>query len=241
MENAVGGGDILFWLMAVPWLLQLCASNHSTGGGWRFESPADWVTNSNLKGSTFFPRMGWKCHFLIFLSLLSWQEDYYLFREGGRLPRAHTSHVPSGLCRYDIAIFCWNHPFFLVFTRLCAYSLHTISRALDPNFSHWNAHREHIFRFKILLKRSRIYLAAVFICDLCVTPERSHPPSISCSHRGDWACANLQDWCCLEPCFKRDHSPAIIKASQTRMTEQFAPPNLTLRFCFQIRKRLLYP
>lgn len=33
------------------------------------------------------------------------------------------------------------------------------------------------------MKWSQTYLTAVFICDLLVTPERSHSPSISCGHR----------------------------------------------------------
>lgn len=59
-----------------------------------------------------------------------------------------------------------------------------------PTLAHWTPishaemHIESIFSgLRFLMKRSRMYLTAVFICDLPVTPERSHPPSISCAHR----------------------------------------------------------
>lgn len=128
-------------------------------------------------------------HFLFYLFFypsLSWQEHCCLLREGDRLPWAYMSHVASGLCE-SVAIaspsFVGSTSFSRSLPILCAFPLHPDSHAWDPDSPRWNAHREHIFWFKILMKWSQIYLTAVFICDLLVTPERSHSPSISCGHR----------------------------------------------------------
>lgn len=97
--------------------------------------------------------------------------------------------------------------------------LHANCHASDPNFSHWNAHQEHIWSFTILMKG--IHLTAVLICDLLVLPERSHSPSIGWAHRE--ACSNLQHRRSLEPCFKREPSPVFIKAWQTPTTGSTQP------------------
>lgn len=91
------------------------------------------------------------------------------------------------------------------------------------------------------MKRSRIYLTAVFFSDLTMRPEKSHWPSISCVQKDTEAIELAQistTGAAWSSSFKKEPSLAIIKASQTSTTEELAPPNLTLRFCFQIRKKV---
>lgn len=97
--------------------------------------------------------------------------------------------------------------------------------------SHTEMLIESIFSgLRFLMKRSRMYLTAVFICDLSVTPERSHPPSISCAHRR--LSLRKSPRLVLPGALLQE---GALTGNQT--IEQLAPPNLALRSRFQIRKK----